>query len=301
MIFDWWFRLWEPQESMLVDSWSSCKVPIHFGAYNPPPLLFHKNPQPLFTVLLWVSVSVWVSYCVKSLRGQDAPVCRHSKIPWIVSGIGVCPRDGSRAGPVMHWLMPQSLLPPYPCISFFFCVCVIFFSLLRIFLNDISNAIPKVPHNLPPTSLPTHSHFLALAFPCISYRQEKVWVRSFVDGLVFLLLLWVSCLATSGTLFRFHIPNLWVRAKFTPIESGMHPLFQVSVTLYRSALPLHLCQLQIYIHFHAHLAICLCTWSWIPITLPISSTTCPPSIPYDYFILPFKWDSSVLTCAFLFV
>jgi hypothetical protein len=38
--------------------------------------------------------------------------------------------------------------------------------LLRIYLNYISNAIPKVPHNLAPTSLPTHSHFLALAFPC---------------------------------------------------------------------------------------------------------------------------------------
>jgi hypothetical protein len=41
------------------------------------------------------------------------------------------------------------------------------FFLLLIFLNYISNAIPKVPHTLPPTSLPTHSHFfLALAFPC---------------------------------------------------------------------------------------------------------------------------------------
>jgi hypothetical protein len=40
------------------------------------------------------------------------------------------------------------------------------FFLLRIFLNYISNALPKVPHTLPPTSLPTHSHFLALAFPC---------------------------------------------------------------------------------------------------------------------------------------
>jgi hypothetical protein len=40
------------------------------------------------------------------------------------------------------------------------------FFILRIFLNYISNAIPKVPHTLPPTSLPTHSHFLALAFPC---------------------------------------------------------------------------------------------------------------------------------------
>jgi hypothetical protein len=39
--------------------------------------------------------------------------------------------------------------------------------LLCIFLNYISNAIPKVPHILPPpTPLPNHSHFLALAFPC---------------------------------------------------------------------------------------------------------------------------------------
>jgi hypothetical protein len=37
---------------------------------------------------------------------------------------------------------------------------------LGIFLIYISNAIPKVPHTLPSTPLPTHSHFLALAFPC---------------------------------------------------------------------------------------------------------------------------------------
>jgi hypothetical protein len=42
-----------------------------------------------------------------------------------------------------------------------------FFLLLHIFLNYISNAIPKVPHTLPP-HFPTHSFpfFLALAFPC---------------------------------------------------------------------------------------------------------------------------------------
>jgi hypothetical protein len=40
------------------------------------------------------------------------------------------------------------------------------FFLLGIFLIYISNAIPKVPHTLPHTPLPTHSHFLALAFPC---------------------------------------------------------------------------------------------------------------------------------------
>jgi hypothetical protein len=39
--------------------------------------------------------------------------------------------------------------------------------LLDIFFIYISNAIPKVPYTLPrPAPLPTHSHFLALAFPC---------------------------------------------------------------------------------------------------------------------------------------
>jgi hypothetical protein len=43
-----------------------------------------------------------------------------------------------------------------------------FFSnfLLDIFFIYISNAIPKVPYTLPPTPLPTHSHFLDLVFPC---------------------------------------------------------------------------------------------------------------------------------------
>jgi hypothetical protein len=41
-----------------------------------------------------------------------------------------------------------------------------FFFLLGIFLVYIFNAIPKVPHTHPPNPLPTHSPFLALAFPC---------------------------------------------------------------------------------------------------------------------------------------
>jgi hypothetical protein len=54
----------------------------------------------------------------------------------------------------------------FPGIFFFFFFFIYIF-LLRIFLNYISNAIPKVPHTLPPpTPLPTHSHFLALVFPC---------------------------------------------------------------------------------------------------------------------------------------
>jgi hypothetical protein len=40
------------------------------------------------------------------------------------------------------------------------------FLFLGIFFIYISNAIPEVPHTLLPTPLPTHSHFLALVFPC---------------------------------------------------------------------------------------------------------------------------------------
>jgi hypothetical protein len=53
--------------------------------------------------------------------------------------------------------------------------CVSFFPnfLLDIFFSYISNAITKVPYTLPPhaTLLPTHSHFLALAFPCTGAYQ----------------------------------------------------------------------------------------------------------------------------------
>jgi hypothetical protein len=49
----------------------------------------------------------------------------------------------------------------------FFFLFLLLFYLLGIFFIYISNAIPKVPDTLPtPTPLPTHSHFLALAFPC---------------------------------------------------------------------------------------------------------------------------------------
>jgi hypothetical protein len=43
--------------------------------------------------------------------------------------------------------------------------------LLDIFFIYISNGIPNVPHTLPTTPLPTHSHFLALASPVLRYIQ----------------------------------------------------------------------------------------------------------------------------------
>jgi hypothetical protein len=38
--------------------------------------------------------------------------------------------------------------------------------LVDIFFIYIPNAIPKAPNTLPLPCTPTHSHFLALAFPC---------------------------------------------------------------------------------------------------------------------------------------
>jgi hypothetical protein len=52
--------------------------------------------------------------------------------------------------------------------------------LLGIFLIYISNAIQKVPNTLPPPPLPTHSHFLAQAFPCTeAYKVCKTNVPLF--------------------------------------------------------------------------------------------------------------------------
>jgi hypothetical protein len=53
----------------------------------------------------------------------------------------------------------------------YFYYWVIYIFLLDIFFIYISNAIPKVPYTLSlppprPALPPTHSHFLALAFPC---------------------------------------------------------------------------------------------------------------------------------------
>jgi hypothetical protein len=61
--------------------------------------------------------------------------------------------------------------------------------LLGIFLIYISNATPKVPTIRPPTPLPTHFHFLALAFPCTGTYSLQVQRASLSsDGLGHLLI-----------------------------------------------------------------------------------------------------------------
>jgi hypothetical protein len=106
MFFAWWLRLWEPQESRLVDSWYSYLL----QGLQSFLLLFHKSPQAPLTVWLWMSVSVWVSCWVEPLRGQHATVCNNKRVSLIVLGTGACPWDGTQVGPVIGW--PNQLVVP---------------------------------------------------------------------------------------------------------------------------------------------------------------------------------------------
>jgi hypothetical protein len=61
-------------------------------------------------------------------------------------------------------------------------VLLLLLLLLDIFFIYIPNAIPKLPYTLPhnPAPLPTHSHFLALVFPCTeAYKVCKTNVSLF--------------------------------------------------------------------------------------------------------------------------
>ena len=81
-------------------------------------LFFHKSLQTSSSVWLWVPISVWVTCCVEPLRGQHASVCKHTRVSWIVLGIGPCPWDGFPAGPVLsgHLLSLSSI--PWACYSY---------------------------------------------------------------------------------------------------------------------------------------------------------------------------------------
>ena len=52
------------------------------------------------------------------------------------------------------------------CVILLLLIAIFSLFLLGIFLVYISNAIPKVPNSHSPNPIPTHSPFLALAFPC---------------------------------------------------------------------------------------------------------------------------------------
>jgi hypothetical protein len=75
------------------------------------------------------------------------------------------------------WAQNETILPILRA-SFF----LIF--LLHIFLNYISNAFPKVPYTLPPTSLPTHSHLFGPGVPLYwgIYSLHVQWASLSSDG-----------------------------------------------------------------------------------------------------------------------
>jgi hypothetical protein len=101
-------------------------------------------------------------------------------------------------------------------------------------------------------------HFLSLYFisqPYISCRQDKFWVKSFVGGMVPLLICWDSYLATEGGLIRFHIPKAVIHSKVTPIDTWMPPLSQISISSWRCPPYPYPSQLKISIYSHGHLAI----------------------------------------------
>lgn len=76
-------------------------------------LLWGCNPSsytsiriPKLHPYLAVGVCICLESAAGSLRGQHAPVCKHNRVSFIVSGISACPWDGSQVGKVIGWPFP---------------------------------------------------------------------------------------------------------------------------------------------------------------------------------------------------
>ena len=141
--------------SPLPNSWSLIIIAVHTTHAHINMCLHthaHWHAHMCINTYIWVLVLVEAKKYISSLEtrfiGSDLYCVLGNKL-WYSVRTGLT---------LKHWVIPHCFLKQ----SFFFK-----FFLLRIFLNYISNAIPNVPHTLPPpTPLSTHSHFLALAFPC---------------------------------------------------------------------------------------------------------------------------------------
>jgi hypothetical protein len=100
-------------------------------------------------------------------------------------------------------LPPRSL---FPSTFHNYFVLTSFFILLGIFFIYISNAIPKVPHTLPPTPLPTHSHFLD-AEKAFDKIQHLFIIKDLeTSGIGGLILSFLECLAEYGHTLRATFP-----------------------------------------------------------------------------------------------
>ena len=127
-------------------------------------------------------------------------------------------------------------------------------------------------------------------------HRNRIFVTSFVDGMVSLCLHLVSCLSTWDGLFKFHTHI----AMFTQIDScepapnpGSLGLPRESCyTRTQSSSYFHSCFLPISCLSH--------TWYWLPHSHPIPTPTHSVLLPstYDSIALS-KWNSAILSWAFL--
>ena len=94
--------------------WSFCGVLIQFKDSPSSLFFFHKSLQAPSTLWLWVSSTVWLTFCVKPLTGQlsETPVSKHDRISINKSISYFCLSKGL----VWIWVgftLPKSLIHPF--------------------------------------------------------------------------------------------------------------------------------------------------------------------------------------------
>jgi hypothetical protein len=99
--------------------------------------------------------------------------------------------------------------------------------LLHIFLNYIFNAIPKVPHTLPPTSLPTHSHFFVPGVPLYwgIYSLRVLWASLSSDGRLGHLLIYMQLESRAPGYWLVHnvVPPIGLQIPLAPWVLSLAP------------------------------------------------------------------------------
>jgi hypothetical protein len=99
--------------------------------------------------------------------------------------------------------------------------------LLHIFLNYISNAISKVPHTLPPTSLPTHSQFFGPGVPLYwgIYSLCVQWASLSSDGRLGHLLIHMQLESRARGYWLVHnvVPSIGLQIPLAPWVLSLAP------------------------------------------------------------------------------